>query len=63
MCNDGPFMPQIGDIWSFVSAVMFGVHMLRTEHHSKTLAHEDSLPVMALQVHFEQTEHKQGLVK
>ncbi|CAM6087654.1 unnamed protein product [Calypogeia fissa] len=46
--NGTPF--AIGDLWSFVSAVMFGVHILRTEHHSKTLAHEDSLPVMGLQL-------------
>eukprot|EP00850_Spirogloea_muscicola_P012802 SM000084S23138 [mRNA] locus=s84:355470:357948:- [translate_table: standard] len=42
-----------GDVWTFLSAVLFGVHILRTEQFSKSLlgnaANSIALPLIALQ--------------
>ncbi|KAJ7101579.1 hypothetical protein O6H91_12G087100 [Diphasiastrum complanatum] len=41
---------SVGDLWSFVSAVFFGIHMLRTEHHSRKLPSDASMPLLSLQL-------------
>ncbi|CAH2066654.1 unnamed protein product [Thlaspi arvense] len=38
--------PCIGDLLNFLSAVFFGVHMLRTEHISRTTAKDKFLPLL-----------------
>eukprot|EP00897_Mesotaenium_endlicherianum_P000472 jgi/Mesen1/10425/ME000082S09926 len=41
----------VGDAWTFGSALLFGVHMLRSEHHSKLLAKDNAaVPLIALQL-------------
>ncbi|GAQ80885.1 hypothetical protein KFL_000650180 [Klebsormidium nitens] len=42
--------PAIGDVWALLSAVLFGVQMLRTEHHSRSLRKEDSMALIGLQM-------------
>lgn len=39
-----------GDFWTIMSAFLFGVHMLRSEHHSKHLAHDAALPLIGMQL-------------
>ncbi|XP_010471093.1 PREDICTED: uncharacterized protein LOC104750930 [Camelina sativa] len=38
--------PCIGDLFNFLSAVFFGVHMLRTEHISRTTTKDKFLPLL-----------------
>jgi hypothetical protein len=45
-----PFPAQIGDAWNLASAVVFGIHLLRTELHSRALPQNKALPIIALQV-------------
>lgn len=41
--------PCLGDVWSFLSAVAFGVQVYRTEHWSRKLdGDNDTLPLMAV---------------
>lgn len=40
--------PGIGDVWSFLSAIAFGVQMFRTEHHARTLGSSSNLPLMSV---------------
>lgn len=40
----------VGDAWTLCSALVFGVHMLRSEHHSKHLDRGDALPLISLQI-------------
>jgi hypothetical protein len=50
---DSPTPPklfQVGDLWNFLSAVFFGVHMLRTEHISRSTKKEDFLPLLGYEV-------------
>lgn len=37
---------QVGDLLNFLSAVFFGVHMLRTEHISRNTNKENFLPLL-----------------
>ena len=41
---------QEGDLWTLASAILFGVHMLRSEHHSRLLPPGQGLTLMSLQV-------------
>ena len=45
-----PSPAQIGDAWNLASAVVFGIHLLRTELHSRALPQNKALPIIALQV-------------
>lgn len=38
----------VGDIWSFASAVAFGVQVFRTEHHARKLGNSANLPLMSV---------------
>jgi drug/metabolite transporter (DMT)-like permease len=42
--------PSVGDAWSLLSAVAFGVHLFRTEFHSRDLSSGVAFPIMALQM-------------
>ncbi|KAI3466978.1 hypothetical protein Pfo_023641 [Paulownia fortunei] len=42
--------PCIGDLLNFLSAVSFGVHMLRTEHISRSTKRENFLPLLGYEV-------------
>ncbi|XP_062171066.1 uncharacterized protein LOC133876834 isoform X2 [Alnus glutinosa] len=42
--------PSVGDLWNFLSAVFFGVHMLRTEHISRSTKKEKILPLLGYEV-------------
>lgn len=41
---------QVGDFLNFLSAVFFGVHMLRTEHISRSTEKENLLPLLGCEV-------------
>uniref|UniRef100_A0A6N2KQT7 EamA domain-containing protein n=1 Tax=Salix viminalis TaxID=40686 RepID=A0A6N2KQT7_SALVM len=47
-CSGSP--PNIGDLLSFVSAIFFGIHMLRTEHFSRSTKRENFLPLLGYEV-------------
>ncbi|XVF43617.1 hypothetical protein PTKIN_Ptkin02bG0054600 [Pterospermum kingtungense] len=42
--------PCVGDLLNFLSAVFFGVHMLRTEHISRSITKEKFLPLLGYEV-------------
>lgn len=42
--------PSVGDIFNILSAVFFGVHMLRTEHFSRIIMKEYFLPLLGYEV-------------
>ncbi|CAA0831251.1 Unknown protein [Striga hermonthica] len=42
--------PCIGDLLNFLSAVSFGIHMLRTEHISRSTKSENFLPLLGYEV-------------
>lgn len=42
--------PTVGDLLNFLSAVFFGVHMLRTEHISRSTDKENFLPLLGYEV-------------
>ncbi|PIN09119.1 hypothetical protein CDL12_18295 [Handroanthus impetiginosus] len=42
--------PCVGDLLNFLSAVFFGIHMLRTEHISRSTKRENFLPLLGYEV-------------
>lgn len=44
------FACQMGDFWTILSALIFGFHMLRSEHHARHVPEDGALPLIALQV-------------
>ncbi|XP_031251151.1 uncharacterized protein LOC116109038 [Pistacia vera] len=42
--------PSVGDLLNFLSAVFFGVHMLRTEHISRSTSKKNFLPLLGYEV-------------
>ncbi|KAK1567986.1 hypothetical protein Q3G72_019007 [Acer saccharum] len=42
--------PSVGDLLNFLSAVFFGVHMLRTEHISRSTNKKNFLPLLGYEV-------------
>ncbi|XP_028759054.1 uncharacterized protein LOC114717970 [Neltuma alba] len=42
--------PSVGDLLNFLSAVCFGVHMLRTERISRSISKEKFLPLLGYQI-------------
>ncbi|XP_059655383.1 uncharacterized protein LOC132302517 [Cornus florida] len=42
--------PSVGDLLNFLSAVFFGVHMLRTEHISRSTNKDNFLPLLGYEV-------------
>ncbi|XP_043696095.1 uncharacterized protein LOC122646583 isoform X2 [Telopea speciosissima] len=42
--------PSVGDLLNFLSAVFFGIHMLRTEHISRSTEKKNFLPLLGYQV-------------
>ncbi|XP_024375946.1 uncharacterized protein [Physcomitrium patens] len=42
--------PSIGDAWSLLSAVVFGIHIIRTEFHSRNHSTSAALPLISLQL-------------
>ncbi|XP_054822847.1 uncharacterized protein LOC129321190 [Prosopis cineraria] len=42
--------PSVGDLLNFLSAVFFGVHMLRTERISRSISKKDFLPLLGYQI-------------
>ncbi|ERN00992.1 hypothetical protein AMTRI_Chr04g187760 [Amborella trichopoda] len=42
--------PNVGDLLNFMSAIFFGVHMLRTEHFSRTTKKEKYLALLGYEV-------------
>ncbi|KAF7827667.1 EamA domain containing protein [Senna tora] len=42
--------PSVGDFLNFLSAVFFGVHMLRTEHISRSIRKEKFLPLLGYEM-------------
>ncbi|KAK1416057.1 hypothetical protein QVD17_31845 [Tagetes erecta] len=47
-CSGSP--PCVGDLFNFLSALFFGIHMLRTEHISKKTHKDNFLPVLGYEV-------------
>lgn len=41
---------QVGDLLNFLSAIFFGIHMLRTEHISRSTDKENFLPLLGYEV-------------
>lgn len=48
--NQQNYLSQVGDAWSLLSAVVFGIHLFRTEFHSRDLSADAAFPIIALQV-------------
>ncbi|RZC61273.1 hypothetical protein C5167_023028 [Papaver somniferum] len=42
--------PSVGDLLNFLSAVFFGVHMLRTEHFARSTKRDNFLPLLGYEV-------------
>ncbi|XP_027362756.1 uncharacterized protein LOC113870361 [Abrus precatorius] len=42
--------PCVGDLLNFLSAVFFGIHMLRTEHISRNISKEKFLPLLGYEI-------------
>ncbi|GAV63118.1 EamA domain-containing protein [Cephalotus follicularis] len=42
--------PSVGDIFNFLSAVFFGIHLLRTEHISRSTKGRDLLPLLGYEL-------------
>ncbi|ESW25398.1 hypothetical protein PHAVU_003G032200 [Phaseolus vulgaris] len=42
--------PCVGDLLNFLSAVSFGIHMLRTEHISRSISKEKFLPLLGYEI-------------
>ncbi|PIA26550.1 hypothetical protein AQUCO_09100024v1 [Aquilegia coerulea] len=42
--------PCVGDLWNFFSAVFFGIHMLRTEHISRSTKKENFFALLGYEV-------------
>ncbi|KAL6969961.1 hypothetical protein U1Q18_029671 [Sarracenia purpurea var. burkii] len=42
--------PSVGDLLNFLSAVFFGIHMLRTEHISRSTDRENFLPLLGYEL-------------
>ncbi|KAL6178232.1 hypothetical protein ACLB2K_049751 [Fragaria x ananassa] len=47
-CSGSP--PQVGDLFNFLSAIFFGIHMLRTEHISRSTKKENFLAILGYEV-------------
>lgn len=47
-CSGSP--PSVGDLLSFLSAIFFGIHMLRTEHISRSTKKENFLALLGYEV-------------
>ncbi|XP_062157879.1 uncharacterized protein LOC133865482 isoform X2 [Alnus glutinosa] len=47
-CSGSP--PSVGDLLNFLSAIFFGIHMLRTEHISRSTKKEKFLPLLGYEV-------------
>lgn len=41
---------QVGDLFNFLSAIFFGIHMLRTEHISRSTKKENFLAILGYEV-------------
>ncbi|KAI7839105.1 hypothetical protein COHA_007110 [Chlorella ohadii] len=48
LLEQGGAPPGVGDIWSMLSAVAFGLQVFRTEHHARTLGNSNNLSLMAV---------------
>ncbi|CAI5490840.1 unnamed protein product [Closterium sp. Naga37s-1] len=40
----------LGEIWTIASALLFGIHMLRSEHHTRHVEPTDAIPLISLQL-------------
>ncbi|XP_061988971.1 uncharacterized protein LOC133707421 [Rosa rugosa] len=47
-CSGSP--PNVGDLFNFLSAIFFGIHMLRTEHISRSTKKENFLAILGYEV-------------
>ncbi|KAK0587942.1 hypothetical protein LWI29_031611 [Acer saccharum] len=47
-CSGSP--PNVGDLLNFLSAIFFGIHMLRTEHISRSTKKENLLPLLGYEI-------------
>ncbi|TQE09935.1 hypothetical protein C1H46_004513 [Malus baccata] len=47
-CSGSP--PNVGDLLNFLSAIFFGIHMLRTEHISRSTKKENFLAILGFEV-------------
>jgi drug/metabolite transporter (DMT)-like permease len=48
LLEQGGAPPSMGDVWSIVSAVAFGVQIFRTEHYSRVLGRRQTIPLMSV---------------
>lgn len=48
LLEQGGAPPGIGDVWSMLSAVAFGLQVFRTEHHARILGNGNNLSLMAV---------------
>ncbi|KAG0576746.1 hypothetical protein KC19_5G104600 [Ceratodon purpureus] len=42
--------PSVGDAWSLLSSVIFGIHLIRTEHYSRIVTPMAALPIISIQL-------------
>ncbi|KAM1378040.1 hypothetical protein ACFX2F_039555 [Malus domestica] len=47
-CSGSP--PNVGDLLNFLSAIFFGIHMIRTEHISRSTKKENFLAILGFEV-------------
>lgn len=47
-CSGSP--PNVGDLFNFLSAIFFGIHMLRTEHISRSTKKDNFLAILGYEV-------------
>ena len=48
LLEQGGAPPGVGDVWSMLSAVAFGLQVFRTEHHARILGNGNNLSLMAV---------------
>lgn len=48
LLEQGGAPPGVGDVWSMLSAVAFGLQVFRTEHHARILGNSNNMSLMAV---------------
>lgn len=48
LLEQGGAPPGVGDVWSMLSAVAFGLQVFRTEHHARILGNGNNMSLMAV---------------
>jgi drug/metabolite transporter (DMT)-like permease len=48
LLEQGGAPASMGDVWSLMSAIFFGIQVFRTEHYSRAIPSKSNLPLMAM---------------